>query len=534
MYSIEEYQATHYRTFVSRHPKFLGWLKEKTSFLPDKVSNGQRLWHFLHNDYTTQKCRGCGGIPNWHKTKGYVSCSRKCTAKVIEQTNMKRYGVKNTMDRPDIVQKMVGTMNKKYGHNTFLQTIPNPVHDPEYKSTHYKKLREETWDEDKRREFSNLRKSQFTTEEWKEKSIEGSRAKFGVDNPMQDKSIREMRATRLKRYREAGLIIESSGIKGKSSTYSIQCGKCGETINIRADIIDRRLILGEHVCTDCNPVISSSLLEKEVNDYVQGLGYEVESNTRSVIAPLELDIYLPALKLGIEFNGMYWHSNQYKDRMYHQEKWKQCDDKGVRLIQVWEHDWYKRRDIVESIICSAIGDSNKLYARKCEVKELHQDRAMIFLQDNHIQGPIYARIYYGLFHNEELVQLMSFTKKGDHSYEISRSCTSKGLSVVGGFSKLLKHFIKSFDPKEIYSFVNLDYFSGSGYEANGFELVKVTSPGYFYSDSKLNIMSRQRCQKHKLVKMGYDPLLSESEIMNERGFFKVYNSGNKLYKLNIK
>jgi len=89
---------------------------------------------------------------------------------------------------------------------------------------------------------------------------------------------------------------------------------------------------------------------------------------------------LPELNIGIEYNGLYWHSEQNKEKEYHYNKWKLCNDKGIQLITIWEDDWNYKKDIVKSIIKNKLKLNNiKIYARKCKIKEVNfNDSKKIF------------------------------------------------------------------------------------------------------------------------------------------------------------
>ena len=65
----------------------------------------------------------------------------------------------------------------------------------------------------------------------------------------------------------------------------------------------------------------------------------MELHNRTILAGLEIDIYLPDYKLGIEFNGDYYHSSAFKDKYYHQHKSLLAISKGINLVHIWEHEW---------------------------------------------------------------------------------------------------------------------------------------------------------------------------------------------------
>ena len=110
-------------------------------------------------------------------------------------------------------------------------------------------------------------------------------------------------------------------------------------------------------CPRCAQLALVSREEQSLVDFVCSLVGEasVRTSVRDVIAPKELDVYVPSKGVAVEFNGMYWHSEENgKHRDYHFDKWLACRDKGVTLISVWEDDWLYRRSVVERALKSTL------------------------------------------------------------------------------------------------------------------------------------------------------------------------------------
>lgn len=256
----------------------------------------------------------------------------------------------------------------------------------------------------------------------------------------------------------------------------------------------------------------------------------------------EIDIYLPEKQLGIEFNGIYWHSELKKKRNYHQEKMILLQKKGIRLIQIFENEWVNplTKTIIKSILNNVLGNcNNKYYARKCQIKNVSFNEYREFLKMNHLQGVAPASIIKGLFVKNELVSLMSFGKnryKKDNSLELIRFCNKLNSVVVGGFSKLLTHVIeehKQYDT--ITTFCDLRFFQSKTYIERGFEIQYITKPNYFYvKRTNLNKFSRVSCMKHKIKDKFnfFDAEKTESENMLLNGFYRIFDAGN--VKLQLK
>lgn len=276
-------------------------------------------------------------------------------------------------------------------------------------------------------------------------------------------------------------------------------------------------------------------LLKFINDNYNGT---VISSDIDVLSGKELDIYLSEIGLAIELNGDRFHSDLYKTRKYHLEKTIECNDLGIRLIHIWLCDWNSKREIIQSQLLNFLGkNTNKINARDCEVKEVSFLDSKQFLEKNHLQGNSVSKYRYGLYYNDNLVQIITFGKLRratgrkhiDGSYELIRLCSELNTVVRGGASKLFNHFIKNHNPEHIVSFANRDWSMGNMYEKIGMTNVGYTQVGYFYSNGRRR-EHRYNYQKHKLVEMGFDKNKSEYQIMSDRGYYRIWNTGNIIYE----
>jgi group I intron endonuclease len=180
---------------------------------------------------------------------------------------------------------------------------------------------------------------------------------------------------------------------------------------------------------------------------------------------------------------------------------------------------------------------NRVFARKCKIKQIKVKDEKQFLNTYHKQGYCPSTVCYGLYYNSELVQVLSFSKprfNKKYQWEIIRLCSKVNFVVVGGASKLLKHFVKHHNPENIMTYADKNYSkAGKVYEKIGFNYVKDTPKGYTYQKDGV-ILSRFQCQKHKLGKLlgtDFDPNISETKNMKKAGYTKVFDNRNKLYEL---
>lgn len=282
--------------------------------------------------------------------------------------------------------------------------------------------------------------------------------------------------------------------------------------------------------------------ETELYEYIKSIySNEIRANDITVLSGLELDIYLPDIKVAIELNGDRFHSDMYKTRLYHINKTKECESQGIRLIHIWLCDWNSKRDILKSQLKNIVGQSDvKIGARLCSISTVSYEESKQFLTKNHLQGNSISKYRYGLYYNGELVQVMTFGKLRkatgrthiDGSYELIRMSAKTGVVVVGGASRLFNHFIKTHSPQYILSFANRDWSVGNVYDRMGMVMSGYTPPGYFYSNGSRR-EHRYNYQKHKLVEMGFDDTKTEYQIMSERGYYRIWNTGNLIYEWKI-
>ena len=279
----------------------------------------------------------------------------------------------------------------------------------------------------------------------------------------------------------------------------------------------------------------TSYSEKEMVDFIKSIyDGEIIENTKKIIPPKELDVYISNKNLAIEFNGVHWHDENHVDKNYHLTKTNMCNEKGIDLIHVFEDDWLERKEIVKSMIASRLGVyKEKIFARKCQIKEIEKDQAKIFFNENHLQGFAYGDLYLGLMFNDELIQCICINKKGWHdgNVELTRMVTKLNTQVVGGFSKLMKHISDYIEYKSITSYVYKAWFNGKGYIESGFKIVKENNPSYSYVVNGRRV-HKSHFRKDKIKKMFergelkfYDSDKTEHENMIENKIYRIYDCG---------
>nr|DAT67966.1 MAG TPA: endonuclease-like protein [Caudoviricetes sp.] len=270
----------------------------------------------------------------------------------------------------------------------------------------------------------------------------------------------------------------------------------------------------------------TSKLEEDFVNYIKSFySGEVITSVRDKIPPMELDIFLPEFNLGIEINGSYWHSEKFKDKDYHLNKYNLCMDKNIRLVSIWEWEMLENKIKIENFIKNLISKKIKLQARKLEIRNVNIKSQREFLDINHLQGYVSCSLALGLYQGDELVQIMTLRAKDKKNkvFEIGRLATKTGFTIIGGAERLFKNLQKIIDFQEIISYNNMDKFTGEVYGRLGMSFENISIPYGWIRNGRY--LPRYATQKSKLIKQGYDKNLSESEIMRSEGFEKIYFTG---------
>ena len=370
----------------------------------------------------------------------------------------------------------------------------------------------------------------FQIDKIKEKIKETNLERYGVINPQQNKTIkRKTEETNITRYGTKNP-FQSNLIKEKIKETNLERHGV-EYPQQSAEIRSKYPSLHK-------PSKKESQFLVFIKENYKG---EIKTNLMNIIKGYELDIYLPELGLAFEFNGLYWHSEIYKDNKYHKMKSDLCEEQEIQLIHIYEDIWKYKKDIIESMILNKLNrSSNKIYARKTEIREIKNNNLIRkFLNENHIQGFVGSSFKLGLFYDDELVSIMTFgklrkfmgNKSEDGNYEMLRFCNKKNTNVIGGASKLFKYFMKVYTPNSVISYADRSYSNGNLYTQLKFNKINNTRPNYYYIINNKR-HHRFNFRKDILVKEGFDINKSEHQIMLERKIYRIYDSGSIKFEYN--
>jgi hypothetical protein len=293
-----------------------------------------------------------------------------------------------------------------------------------------------------------------------------------------------------------------------------------------------------HGCPKCGLIESRG--ETELYEYICSLiGKEnVEHSNREILNGYEIDIYIPRLKIGIEYNGLKWHSDKFRDRNYHLMKTNLANEKDVKLIQLFEDEYIQHKDIVLSKIRRLLHidkDTPSIMARKCNIKIIEKNNAKNFLDKNHIQGYKGCSVAIGCFYNEALIGVMTFEQYSDE-WILNRFATDNNFICQGVGGKLFSFFVKNYNPTVVKSFADLRWTINKDnnlYTKLGFEVDEILKPDYKYVNSS---HPTERIHKFnfrkKIISKHYDLDYNETEskLTEKLGYYKIWDCGLIRYK----
>lgn len=248
----------------------------------------------------------------------------------------------------------------------------------------------------------------------------------------------------------------------------------------------------------------------------------------------------------IELNPTYTHNStrwpifkwfvwKPKKENYHYNKLKLARDNGYRCIMVRDWDDYKK-------IPYLLWEKIKLYARKCQVKQITREECHNFFESYHLQGDTKKNkhnIYIWLYYGDNLIECMSFWKPRNtnrYEREILRLCSHKDYKIIWWANKIFKRFLEIVNPNNVMSSCDMSKFDGWVYKQLWFKLLKWNKPSKHYYNPKEK-PNRQHITYQLLKHVWFDNMFWESfwkwanndELMRQRGYVEIYDCGQSTF-----
>lgn len=507
------WETLHPRSFTvslrKQYPDIYAWVQSQ--IIPVAVATlADKVYVILNSTQPTCSNTPCSNKITRVNRDGWAKyCCSQCKGRhnssksrdKARLTSMANWAVENPVQNSHIRDKMKNTMIERYGVEFAKKS---PLLQDKTKTTMIEKYGVEY---------------AIQYPEFKEKIRQTCLAKYGVENSAQ----KNISVDTFSKLNDQGWLLEAN--KRQSM------GPISEELGI--SIVTLSTAFRKFNIEPAGH--NKSMAEIEISNFIQGkLGqeYKLQLGTKKVIHPFELDIYLEDRNVAIEYNGSWYHSElNGKEKDYHIGKTTMCSDKGIRLIHIWEHEYAEKKDIILSKLAHICGQSVPIYARKCNIREIPLAVSNAFLDATHTQGSSISKCRLGLFQDTELVAVMTFGKtrfNKNYEWELLRFSSKLNHNVVGGFSRLLRYFIRSHAPASIITYSDKAWSIGEVYESNGFNFLHTIPPSYFYTNNYKTFHNRINFQKKKLpgILLNYDPNLTEWENMKSNGYDRIWNCGN--------
>lgn len=365
-------------------PNILNLLTEQTSFLHVSASIRDRVFSLQLNLTSQPTCSTCSApvFPSLRNAKLVVPlyCSRKCTNNFISRDKRKKtikekYNVNHPYELPEFVAKRIRTVQQRYGVDTI-------AHSPEVRqqieqtnlARYGAKNPQQNAQINAKTKITNKERygsdCSLTNEAVKMKTKKTNLKKYGVEHPMQNSEVFEnMKQTMLDEYGAEffnqqhishdvlAKLNDKQFLEEQHYTLKKTQTQIAELLQISQSVVSR--YFKKHSIETKH--FFRSVGEQELADFLQSLNLEVVCNTRAVIHPQELDVYIPELQLALEYNGSYWHSEQNgRGEHYHNEKTIACLNKGIILLHIDEELWKESKSLVKETIIKAVADLKAL------------------------------------------------------------------------------------------------------------------------------------------------------------------------------
>jgi hypothetical protein len=577
-------------TFNSRM-RSLGFSSEshyfpRNSFKPLVPKNDKEYWENIHNDYKSGESieslsSKLGIKPNTIKERFNLfnlelrkeSENRKLAIEKMRSTTKKLYGVEYAQQSDEIKKATQITVKEKYCVDNVAQFVDSRVKISQSVSATSEEAlvkRKETnlcrygfnfaqQDPEVKQKILNTNIERYGTAHAASSNIVRSKiqntnkVRYGSESPLSNQEVIQKRVATItdKKYAEVlktldffnyALLDEYKGIFTKDGftkgykQYKIKHLDCGLEFYDDLYLTPR--------CRKCFPLVGNKRgqLEIALASYIESLGFNVQCNTKDVIKNtstgkwFEIDIYIESKKLAFEIDSLYHHSTHSLqwgkpvEKNYHLNKTQSATKEGIRLIHLWE-DWSLLK--IQSVIKSELGILDKKNARSLKIKEIDCSK---FFDETHVYGKAQAIAQFALVDEKDEIQCAMSFRNHPEGLEISRFSSRLGTSVRGGFSRLLKHAMKTLKWHTIISYCDRDLSpvaENTVYFKNGFELVEDTGPRLFYTNFRRR-WSREAFQKHKIKSFfpeSFNSNLTADQILSSKGIYSIWNSGNWKFKI---
>lgn len=284
----------------------------------------------------------------------------------------------------------------------------------------------------------------------------------------------------------------------------------------------------------------SSAQERDVKEYVESFGFECRTD-RKILNGKEIDILIPEKSLGIEYNGNLWHSEKFKKgRTYHYDKMFECKKQGINLIQIFEDEYFLRKEVLFSKIRGLLGVADDSIAsidvNDCDVREIAKDEATLFLESNHLLGFTEAMVYIGAYYDGMLISVLSLSVDDDERWKIIRYADDVHIKCDGLGAKMFDYFVEKYKPSSVMAFADMRWIvdtHNSPYTEMGLRFGGFEGPSYTYYNPKIDRHRRFDKSSFKRTILsenyGFPLTMTEKEMAEKLGYTRIWDCGSIRY-----
>ena len=307
----------------------------------------------------------------------------------------------------------------------------------------------------------------------------------------------------------------------KTQYYKFKCLKCGKIFTTKLN----RPNCEHYHCPKCFPICRSKN-ERLIYEYVKSIWNnqnEIFYHDRKVISPLEIDILVQSKdkKLGIEYNGLYWHSvemamnsNRYTNILdNYMKKLELCEQKNYKLLNIFEDEWLLNPTKIKNKIAFMLNLGKHISANECII-ETHKNNIDLIYQNNCVAKLVFSKSRMNI-HEE---------------WEIQNYCTADGIIVDNGLNYAINEFEKQFKPKSIVTFIDRRWNNENDFANCGFFKQSFLSPQLWWFNTRLceRIISQtfEKTIAYELLncKLSYNNN-QHIQILNKNGWMRIYDCG---------
>ncbi len=268
----------------------------------------------------------------------------------------------------------------------------------------------------------------------------------------------------------------------------------------------------DRACPICYPRQSgTSKEEQSLYEAVKTIyNGEIIQNTYVPVKGFEIDIFLSDLKIGIEYNGLYWHACNNKATQRHDyhlsHKTRYAYKNDIKLLQIMSDEWNNRPDVVIGRIRNFINDPSLLTVENYEFREVESDNKITELYSFNSDNE--SDVSLGLYSNEELVAVFSLLVENssmlisdiviDPEYETGKICEY--------FVEFVQNNLE--DITKINLHLDGRWFENILFNVKeaGFEYQRISDPNLWYTDyfNRYHPDNFENKSLEEMKELGYD------------------------------